>query len=80
MPNLTISITEELKKEMEKVRETNWSEVIRGLLAEKVKRALLLKKLDKLLENSELTDEDISSMTAKSRKGRFDKLKAEGKI
>ena len=58
MPNITLSIPSELKQQMDELPELNFSESMRLFLAEKVKRALLLKKLDKLLENSTLTDED----------------------
>lgn len=68
MPNVTITIPEELKKDMEKLPELNWSETVREFLADKVKRALLLKKLDKLLENSELTEEDCLRMGREAKK------------
>lgn len=58
MPNLTITIPIELKKKIDSLPELNWSETIRSFLAEKVKRALILKKLDNLLAKSELTEED----------------------
>ncbi len=68
MPNITITIPEELKKDMERLPELNWSETVREFLADKVKRALLLKKLDKLLENSELTEEDCLRMGREAKK------------
>ena len=68
MPNLTITIPEELKKDMERLPELNWSETVREFLTDKVKRALLLKKLDKLLENSELTEEDCLRMGKEAKK------------
>ena len=58
MPNITLSISEELKKQLEELPELNISESVRKFLSEKVKRALLLKELDKLLEDSEITEED----------------------
>jgi len=68
MPNITITIPDELKKDMERLPELNWSETVREFLADKVKRALLLKKLDKLLENSELTEEDCLCMGREAKK------------
>ena len=50
MPNITLSVTDELKREMDSMPELNWSESVREFLSEKVKRAALLKKLDKMLE------------------------------
>jgi len=68
MPNITLSIPKELKKEMDSIPELNWSEVVRNFLSERVKRALLLKKLDKLLENSELTEEDCIRLGREAKK------------
>ena len=78
MPNITLSVSEELKKNMDSLPELNWSESVREFLSEKVKRAALLKKLDKMLENSELTEEDVQELSRKARKGRFAELKAKG--
>lgn len=75
MPNITLSVPAELKHKLDELPEINWSEATRKFLSEKVKRALLLKKLDKMLENSELTDEDIERLSVKARKGRFNELK-----
>ena len=50
MPNLTITIPEELKKDMERLPELNWSETVPEFLTDKVKRALLLNNLDEPLE------------------------------
>ena len=80
MPNITLSVTEELKRKMDSMPELNWSESVREFLSEKVKRAALLKKLDKLLENSELTEEDALELGRKIKKGRFEKLKHAGLV
>jgi len=78
MPNLTLSIPEELKKEMDELPETNWSVLVREFLTEKIKRALLLKKLDKMLENSELTEEDCLRLGNEVKQKAWKKLKKEG--
>lgn len=78
VPNITISIPEELKKRMKLLPETNWSKVIRDFLDEKIKRALLLKKLDKMLENSEMTEEDALRLGDKIKKGMWKRYKAKG--
>jgi len=67
MPNITIAVPAELKKEMDKLAEVNWSAVTREFLADKVKRLALLKKMDKMLESSELTDEDCIRLAGKRR-------------
>ena len=78
MPNLTLSISEELKKQIDELPELNVSEAVRKFLSEKVKRALLLKKLDKLLENSELTEEDCLRLGNEVKQKAWERLKKEG--
>ena len=78
MPNITLAVPEELKKKMDQLQEINWSEATREFLAEKIKRATLLKKLDKLLEQSELTEEDCLNLGEKIKAGMWKKYKAEG--
>jgi len=50
MPNVTVSVNEELKQEMDSMPEINWSESVREFLSQKVKRAALFKKLDDVLK------------------------------
>ena len=78
MPNITLSIPEELKKELDSLPELNISEAVRNFLSEKIKRALLLKKLDKMLENSELTEEDCLKIGNKIKEGMWKKYKKAG--
>lgn len=80
MPNITLAVTDELKREMDSMPELNWSESVRNFLSEKVKRAALLKKLDKMLENSELTEKDALELGRKIKKGRFEQLKQAGLV
>jgi len=78
MPNITLSISEELKHRLDELPELNFSESMRQFLAEKVKRALLLKKLDKMLENSELTNEDCLRLGNEVKQKAWERLKKEG--
>ena len=78
MPNITLSISEELKHRLDELPELNLSESMRQFLTEKVKRALLLKKLDKMLENSELTEEDCLKIGDKIKEGMWKKYKKAG--
>lgn len=78
MPNITLSIPEELKRQLDELPELNVSESMRKFLSEKVKRALLLKKLDKMLENSELTEEDCLNLGNKIKEGMWKKYKKAG--
>jgi len=78
MPNITLSIPEDLKKKIDSLPELNISESMRKFLSEKVRRALLLKKLDKMLENSELTEEDCLRLGNKIKEGMWKKYKEKG--
>jgi len=55
MTNITLSMPEELKNEMEKFPEINWSVIAREAIR---KRILLLMKIKEFSKGSELTDED----------------------
>ncbi len=55
MVSMTLSIPQELKKEMERFPEINWSVIAR----EAIKRKLaILQEMNKLLSKSKLTEED----------------------
>jgi len=66
MPNMTISVPDDLYEIMKKHREIKWSEIARRAMWEYAKK---LELLDRLLENSELTDEDVSELAKKIKKG-----------
>lgn len=78
MPNITVSVPLELKKRMGQLPELNWSEITREFLVGKVKRALLLKKLDKILEDSELTEQDALKLGEEVKKSMLKRYQAEG--
>lgn len=78
MPNITLSIPEELKKQLNSLPELNISESVRVFLSEKAKRALLLKDLDKMLEKSELTEEDCLKLGNELKERVWKRHKQEG--
>lgn len=78
MPNITLSIPEQLKKQLDELPELNVSESVRAFLSDKVRRALILKKLDKMLESSELTEEDCIKLGRELNQKAWKKHKAEG--
>ncbi len=55
MVNITLSIPEELKNEMEEFKIMNWSEVARRAIKSKIEQ---LKILESFTKDSELTKED----------------------
>ncbi len=60
------SIPPELKVDMDKHPELNWSEAARKAIRDKLE---LLKKMDKLLENSTMTEKDAIELGRKVNKG-----------
>ncbi|WP_048053085.1 hypothetical protein [Pyrococcus horikoshii] len=65
MPNMTISVPDDLYEIMKKHREIKWSEIARRAMWEYARK---LELLDKLLENSELTDDDVSELAEKIKR------------
>ncbi len=66
---LTLAIPDKLKKEISEIKGVNWSEETRQFLEERVKRLKILKKLDELTKNSDLTEEDAIEFGRKINQG-----------
>ncbi len=66
MANLTLSVPDELYEELKKHPEIRWSEVARQALAKKVED---LRRLDALLNNSELSESDVERLGRKVKEG-----------
>lgn len=65
MVSITLSIPEELKKEMDEFKIINWSAVAREAIKKKIS---LLTEMDKLLAKSELTEKDAVELGRKVNK------------
>ena len=78
MSNITLSVPIELKHKMDEFKDVNWSQLTRDFLSEKVKRLALLHKLDKMLENSTLTEEDCLRLGNELKERVWKRHKAEG--
>lgn len=63
--SITLSVTQDLKKEMDAHPELNWSEVARQAIKNKLE---LLKRLDVLLAESKLTEQDALELGSKVNK------------
>lgn len=74
MPTITLSVPEELKKEMDKSRFINWSEVAREAIREKV---IQLKILNSIAEKSKLTKNDALELGRKITKSMHERFKRE---
>ncbi len=66
MPNLTISVSEQLYKTIKQHKQIRWSEVARRAM---VLYAQKLALIDKLTEKSELTEEDAVRIGRKINRG-----------
>ncbi|MEA2054297.1 MAG: hypothetical protein U9O96_04165 [Candidatus Thermoplasmatota archaeon] len=62
MVSLTLSVPKEMKKEMEKFPEINWSAVARKAIKSKI---TILNEMDKILAESELTEKDAIKLGKK---------------
>jgi len=71
MPNITLSIPEEVHKMMKFHREVRWSEIARAAIIEQIKKLALM---DKIASKSKLTLKDISDINKKVKKGLHSKL------
>jgi cytochrome c553 len=61
MPNVTVSVDDSLKEQMDDHPEINWSEVARQAIREKIRD---LEVMEELVEGSELTEEDVDELAA----------------
>lgn len=77
MTNITLAVSEDIKKEMEKFPEINWSVIAREAIK---KRLDMLKKFRDFTNNSELTEEDALELGNSLKKGRFKELKNKGLV
>jgi len=65
MVSITLSVPEELKKDMESFAEINWSAVAREAIKNKIE---LLKKFREFAKNSAITEEDALALGKKVNK------------
>lgn len=66
MANITLSVSEELKKRMEQFPEINWSEVARQAIREKAAQLAVLKAI---ASKSKLTEKDALELGRKINEG-----------
>ena len=82
MAELKFKVSEDLKNEVSKHPGIAWSEVVekavRQELGERAKKHIILSALNKLLENSKLTDEECLLLGRKVNEGMYQRYKKEG--
>ncbi|MFP4115810.1 MAG: hypothetical protein ACLFTQ_01195 [Candidatus Aenigmatarchaeota archaeon] len=60
MPNITLSVDEDLKKMMEEHKEINWSQVARKSIKEEIED---LEVMEKITSRSELTEKEVEEIS-----------------
>ena len=65
MPTITLSVPDELKREMDESKEINWSEVARAAIRDKVSQLRILRSIT---SKSKLTEKDALELGRKLRK------------
>lgn len=78
MPSLTVSLQKEFVERLDKFAWVNWSAVTRKELIKQEEKLELIKELDELTKNSELTDKDCLELGRKINKGIAERSKKEG--
>ncbi len=71
MPTITLSVPEDLKREMDESREINWSEVARAAIKTKVSQLRILKAIS---AKSKLTEKDALEIGRKINKSLHERL------
>ncbi len=69
MPNLTLSVSQELHEAMKRHPEIRWSEVARRAIAKRVQD---LEALDAMLSKSTLTESDVRELAETVNKGMWE--------
>ncbi len=74
MSTITLSVPEDLKREMDEFKEMNWSEVARAAIREKVAQLAILKSIT---AKSKLTEKDALEIGRKINKSMHERFKKE---
>jgi len=71
MPTITLSVPEDLKKDMDESKEINWSEVARAAIRSKIYQLRILKSIT---FKSKLTEKDALDLGRKINKSLHERL------
>ncbi|MFH1365156.1 MAG: hypothetical protein ABIH28_01060 [archaeon] len=77
MPTITLSVPSDLKKEMDKTKFVNWSEIAREAIRERVAQ---LKILNSITAKSRLTEGDALEIGRKIKKAMHERFKKEHSV
>jgi len=76
MVNITLSIPDDLKEEMEKFPEMNWSVIARAAIKQRI---IMLQKFIEFAKDSELTEEDAIKLGREVNKKAAERLRTKSK-
>ena len=71
MPTITLSVPEDLKRDMDESKEINWSEVARAAIKTKISKLKILKTIS---AKSKLTEKDALELGRKINKSLHENL------
>jgi hypothetical protein len=74
MPSITVNVDDDLKDQMERHPEINWSEVTRQAIQEKIEA---LEVMDELTSGSELTESDVVDIADKINESARERVEEE---
>ncbi|WP_435096967.1 hypothetical protein [Halorubrum sp. N11] len=74
MPSITVNVDDDLKDQMERHPEINWSEVTRQAIQEKIEA---LEVMDELTSESELTESDVADIADKINESARERVEEE---
>lgn len=73
MANITVTIPDEFKEEMDEHPEINWSQVAREAFQDKLDRLKAFEEIEEIASKSELTEEDAEEIAEKVKEGLADR-------
>ena len=68
MPNITLSITNDMKKKMDQMEEVNWSGLVRKLIEQEISRRLIREEMLRELKKEEPLNKWAVELIRKGRK------------
>jgi len=75
MVNVTISVPADLHAKMKKHPKFKWSRIASDAFEKEIDNASMLKELDKLFENSKLTEEDVDRIDHEIKAAMYKRFK-----
>jgi len=80
MVSVTLRVSDSFKNMLDSLPWVNWSEIAREEIQQKLNEEKKLKKLKKLIRNSEFTEEDVDELAEQVKRSMHNKLKDDGLI